>query len=98
MGGWVYILRCADGKYYTGSTSYEDIDIRVAEHQDGIGSVFTAERRPVMLVYSVWYPNLVDAHARERQIKGWSRAKKQALIADIPEALPGLSRRKPTRT
>jgi putative endonuclease len=73
-GAWLYILRCADGSYYTGTTR-TDMEIRFAQHQTGHFDGYTATRRPVVLVYSEYFDRIVDAIAAERQIKGWSRAK-----------------------
>ena len=75
----VYILHCSDGSYYTGST--DDIDRRLFEHQDGASpSAYTFRRRPVKLVWSEEVATLDEALLHEHQIKGWSRAKKEALI------------------
>jgi putative endonuclease len=91
-GGFVYILRCADGSYYVGSTraSLED---RVAQHDAGIFDGYTARRRPVILVFAQEFQYITDAIAAERQIKGWRREKKEALIRGDWEALPVLARR-----
>ncbi|MBB5571674.1 MULTISPECIES: GIY-YIG nuclease family protein [Rhizobium] len=94
MEATVYILRCSDGSYYTGLTKQE-IEARVWEHNAGIYDGYTAKRRPVELVFHEIYDRIIDAIARERQIKGWSRRKKEALIALNYEALPALSRRGP---
>src|SRR5512139_328734 len=80
MGGWAYMLRCSDDSLYVGSTSYDDIDTRIAEHNDGKFEGFTSKRRPVTLVWCDWYQDLRDAHTTERQLKGWRREKKLALI------------------
>jgi putative endonuclease len=88
----VYILRCADGSYYTGLTR-EAVEARVWEHKNEPIDGYTARRRPVTLVFCEIYDSLTDAIARERQIKGWSRAKKEALIRRDYEALPSLSSR-----
>ena len=93
VGAWLYILRCADGSYYTGTTR-TDLEIRVAQHQTGHFGGYTATRRPVVLVYSEYFDRIVDAIAAERQIKGWSRAKKEALIAGRFDLLRALSRRR----
>ena len=93
MGAWLYILQCADGSYYTGTTR-TDLEIRLAEHQTGHFGGYTATRRPVVLVYSEYFDRIVDAIAAERQIKGWSRAKKEALIAGRFDLLRALSRRR----
>jgi tRNA/rRNA methyltransferase len=78
MPYYIYILKCSDGSYYTGSTS--DLQRRLAEHQSGIIEGYTSSRRPVELVWSAEVPTKQGAFLRERQIKGWSRAKKEALI------------------
>lgn len=92
----VYILRCSDGSYYTGLTK-QGIEARVWEHNAGIYDGYTAKRRPVELVFHEVYDRIIDAIARERQIKGWSRRKKETLVALDYEALPALSRRGPAR-
>ena len=78
MEAWVYILKCTDGSYYTESTT--DIDGRVAQHQEGTYGGYTASRRPVKLVWVEDFPDKDQAFDIERQIKGWTRAKKEALI------------------
>lgn len=90
----VYILRCRDGAYYTGLTK-QNIEARVWEHNAGVYDGYTAKRLPVELVFTETYDRIIDAIARERQIKGWSRRKKEALIALDYEELPGLSKRGP---
>jgi putative endonuclease len=92
-GAHLYILRCADGSYYTGTTR-DELERRVAEHNAGHFGGFTAARRPVVLVYSQWFERITDAISAERQVKGWSRAKKEALMRGDFDALPELSRRK----
>jgi putative endonuclease len=86
----VYILECADGSYYTGST--DDIHKRLWQHQQGVeSSSYTYTRRPVKLVWtSEETEHYYDALRWERQIKGWSRAKKQALIRGEFQALHGI--------
>ncbi|WRH68496.1 MAG: GIY-YIG nuclease family protein [Planktothrix sp. GU0601_MAG3] len=79
MSFWVYILRCADGSYYTGHT--DNLDQRFAEHTTGaIASCYTYQRRPVELVFSQEFATREEALASERQIKGWSRKKKEAMM------------------
>ncbi len=79
MPFYVYILKCADDSYYTGSTS--DIDRRVYEHQSGASSsAYTFSRRPVELVWSAEVASRREALVFEHQVKGWSRAKKESLI------------------
>jgi putative endonuclease len=70
------------------------LEIRLAQHQTGHFGGYTATRRPVVLVYSEYFERIVDAIAAERQVKGWSRAKKEALIAGRFDLLPALSRRR----
>lgn len=78
---FVYILVCADKSYYVGSHRGDDVGLRVSEHNLGkYKSAYTFMRRPVTLVWSEWFSRYDDAVATERQIKGWSRAKKEALI------------------
>jgi len=76
---FVYIVRCADQSLYVGQTS--DVALRVAKHNDGSGSSYTACRRPVLLQYSEEFATRHEALGRERQIKRWTRRKKEALIA-----------------
>ena len=86
----VYILRCADGTYYTGVTN--DLDRRVWEHQSGHDSrAYTFRRRPLKLVFQEHFPDVNQAIAFEKQVKGWRRAKKEALIARRWDLLPELS-------
>jgi len=75
---WVYILRCADGSYYTGRT--RNLEKRLAEHRSGEGSDWTRHRLPVELVFAQEMPDENQAYFVERQIKKWSRTKKEALI------------------
>lgn len=73
-----YILKCADGTYYVGHT--DDMEKRLAQHQSGAFPGYTYRRRPVELMWNDAFHARDDAKAAERQIKGWSRAKKEALI------------------
>ena len=91
-GAYLYILRCADGSYYTG-TARSGLE-RVAEHNSGVYGGYTAQRRPVTLVFFQWFDRITDAIAAERQVKGWSRAKKEALIRGDFESLPQLAKRR----
>jgi len=86
---YVYILECADGSFYTGSTRY--LEKRLQQHQRGEGARHTAKRLPVQLVYWEEWPHIGAAFEREKQIQGWSRKKKQALIAGEYGRLPELS-------
>ena len=83
---YVYILLCADGSYYTGVTT--NLERRLQEHQEGADPrAYTYARRPVKLVWAEEVPTYEDALRLERQIKGWRRAKKEALIRGDFEAL-----------
>ena len=93
----VYIVRCRDGSYYTGLTR-EDVEARVWEHNNDPIDGYTARRRPVTLVFCEVYDRLTDAIARERQIKGWSRAKKEALIKTDWASLQQLASRRAGRS
>ena len=90
-GAWLYILRCADGSYYVG-TARGTLEQRIAEHNSGHFGGYTARRRPVTLVHSEWFNQITDAISAERQIKGWSRAKKEALIRGDFEGLRQLAK------
>ncbi|MBK5960367.1 hypothetical protein CCR97_19520 [Rhodoplanes elegans] len=80
MGAVVYMLLCADGSYYVGSTSDDGLDRRVAEHNAGAHpEAYTWSRRPVTVVWSEQFDRITDAIAAERRLKGWSRVKKEAL-------------------
>jgi len=92
---WVYILRCADGSYYVGSTKLEP-EARVWAHNEGVVPGYTHGRRPVVLVYAEYFERLTEGFARERQIKGWTRAKKEALMAQDWEGLALLARSRAT--
>ena len=76
---FVYVLRCADDRLYIGVT--DDVLRRVSKHNEGTASWFTAQRRPVEVVYVEARATRLSAFRRERQLKGWTRAKKEALIA-----------------
>ena len=92
-GADLYILLCADGSYYVG-TARNGLEARVAEHNNGVFTGYTASRRPVTLVFSQHFDLIADAIAAERQVKGWSRVKKEALIAGQWDRLPLLARRR----
>ena len=86
---YVYILECADGSFYTGSTRH--LEKRLWQHQRGEGARHTAKRLPVKLVYWEAWPHIGAAFEREKQIQGWSRKKKRSLIMGEFERLPELS-------
>ncbi|MBI1868286.1 MAG: GIY-YIG nuclease family protein [Methylocystis sp.] len=90
----IYIVLCRDRSYYTGITR-RDVDERVSEHNQGIDpDCYTFLRRPVRLVFSTHFERIDEAVATERRIKGWSRAKKEALIHGDLEILPELAARR----
>ncbi|APX86237.1 hypothetical protein BV511_16970 [Methylorubrum extorquens] len=97
MTAFVYMLRCADSSYYVGSARGESVDRRLAEHQAGTRIGYTYHRRPVTLVYAEWFDRITDAIAMERRIKGWSRAKKEALIAEDWDRVQFLAKRPSAR-
>ncbi|WP_127479699.1 GIY-YIG nuclease family protein [Nocardioides pantholopis] len=86
-----YMLECADGSFYVGST--RDLERRVWKHQEGLGAAYTRRRRPVRLVWCEEYARIDEAFAREKQIQNWSRAKRLALIEQRYDALPALAER-----
>ena len=95
---WVYMLRCSNGAYYTGTYRGADIQTRVAEHNTRkFADSYTGRYLPVALVWCTAAETITDAIAFERQIKGWSRAKKEALIRGDYQALPGLARNRQPR-
>ncbi|MCC4231953.1 TrmJ/YjtD family RNA methyltransferase [Sphingobium soli] len=93
MSFWVYILRCADGSYYTGHT--DDLERRIAQHQAGELPGYTHDRRPVTLVFSENFTDRIDALERERQVKDWSPKKKEALIRGDWNAVSEAARSRP---
>jgi putative endonuclease len=96
-GAHLYIVRCSDGSYYAG-TARSGLEQRISEHNAGHHGGYTATRRPVTLVFSQWFDQITDAIAAERQVKGWSRGKKEALIRGDFERLRALSKsRQPHR-
>ncbi len=94
MKGYLYILECVDGSYYTGSTT--DLEKRLLQHQAGIGAKHTRKRLPVKLVYFEEFDRIDAAFQREKQIQGWSRQKKEALINVSIEELVRLSNSPPS--
>ncbi|MDP4026943.1 GIY-YIG nuclease family protein [Methylobacterium sp. NEAU 140] len=97
MNAFVYILRCSDGSYYVGSARGQTLDKRLGEHQAGTFPGYTSRRRPVELVYAEAFDRITDAIAAERRIKGWGRAKKEALIRGDWDAVQVLAKRSGTR-
>jgi tRNA/rRNA methyltransferase len=93
---YAYLLRCSDGSYYAGHT--DDLEQRLAQHQSGAVTGYTRDKRPVELVWSEQFPTRDEAFASERRIKGWTRAKKEALIRGDWAALKRLASRTPFET
>lgn len=89
--GYVYILKCANGNFYTGSTI--NLTRRLSQHQTGTGANYTRKHGPVELVYYQEFPSISQAFRREKQIQGWSHAKKQALIDGDFDRLSHLSKK-----
>ncbi len=89
MGFWAYMLHCRGGAFYVGHT--DDLDARMAQHKSGALAGFTAERLPVELVWSEEFPTRQDAFEVERRIKGWTQAKKLALIRGDWGRIAGLA-------
>ncbi|MBI4648057.1 MAG: NTP transferase domain-containing protein [Bacteroidia bacterium] len=89
MKGYIYILKCSNGAYYTGSTN--NLELRMQEHQNGEGANFTKKHLPVELVYFEIFQRIDEAFYREKQVQGWSRAKKEALIKGFTEKLHELA-------
>jgi predicted GIY-YIG superfamily endonuclease len=88
---WTYLVECSDGSFYVGSTT--DLDLRIAQHNDGGVSAYTRTRRPVILLWAAELETIPEAYALERRLHGWSRAKKLALARGDFTALPLLSSR-----
>ncbi len=89
MGGCMYILECSDGTYYNGST--KNLARRFNEHRLGLGANYTKQRLPVRLIYVEEYKRIDHAFEREKQVQGWSRKKKEALMTANYELLHELS-------
>jgi putative endonuclease len=90
---FVYLLECADGSLYVGSTKYP-MEYRLFQHQEGLGAAYTRRRRPVRLVWVEEHEHVGAAFAREKQIQNWGRAKRMALIEGRYGDLPELARRR----
>ena len=92
MRYWVYILLCSDGRYYVGSYRGEDPEVRASEHNTGkYLDAWTSKRLPVTLVWSGEFQRITEMIEFERRLKGWRRAKKEAVIRSEWNALPGLA-------
>jgi len=90
MQGYMYILECSDGSFYVGST--HDLDLRLAQHQAREGANYTKKLLPVRLIYFEAFSRIDEAFYREKQVQGWSRRKKLALINSEHDKLPELSK------
>jgi putative endonuclease len=88
---FVYILRCADGSYYVGST--RDLEKRMWQHSTGHGAAYTSTRLPIALVFAQEFDRIDEAYALEKRVQGWSRAKREALIDGRYNDLPRLSKK-----
>lgn len=88
INGYMYILECADGSLYTGST--QNLKKRLREHHNGQGAIHTRKHRPVKLLYYETFMFIHEAYLREKQIQGWSRKKKLALINQKHQELPAM--------
>jgi len=97
MGAFIYMLRCAEGSFYIGSATGDDLAKRIAEHETGAYPGYTWSRRPVTLVWSEHFDRITDAIAAERKLKGRSRATKQALINGDWKLLQSLAKRRAGR-
>jgi putative endonuclease len=95
MAFYTYMLLCADGRYYVGHT--DNLEVRIAQHQSGMFGGYTLRRRPVHLVWSEYFQTRLEALTIERQLKGWSKAKKAALAAGDWERVSALARNKDDR-
>lgn len=89
MKGFMYILECANGLYYIGSTTH--LKVRIDEHQAGMGARFTSKQLPAKLVYFEEFKTVAEAFDREQKVKGWSRKKKEALIYGFKSDLHDLA-------
>jgi len=90
MKGYMYILECADGSYYTGSTN--NLKYRLFQHERGEGSNHTRKRLPVRLLYFEEFARVDEAFNREKQVQGWNRKKKEALMKGDPDLLSELAK------
>ena len=89
--GYMYILECSNVTFYTGST--KDLAKRIEEHKNGLGANYTKKHLPVKLVYYEEFDRIDEAFYREKQVQGWSRAKKMALIENNKTILPLLAKK-----
>ena len=87
--GFMYILLCSDGTFYTGST--RDLPHRLGQHERGEGAAYTRRRRPVTLVYYEQFERIDDAFLREKKVQGWTHGRKRMLVRDGPGTRPPLA-------
>src|ERR1019366_8228390 len=95
VGIYIYMLRCADGSYYVGSATGHDLSTRIDQHNTGSYPGYTFSRRPVVLVWSEYFDRITDGIAAERQIKGWSRARRKrsfVLTGRLSANFPAVAR------
>jgi putative endonuclease len=92
----MYILKCSDGSFYVGST--RNLERRLEEHSTGFGAAYTRTRLPVELVFAEEYEHVHEAYEREKQVQGWSRKKRIALIERRADDLPELSKKRRPRS
>lgn len=90
---YMYIVECSDRSLYVGSTL--DLERRLAQHNNGEGSLYTQTRFPVRLVYFEQFDRVDDAYRREKQVQGWSRSKRLALVHGKLDRLPDLAKKRP---
>ncbi|TPG43328.1 GIY-YIG nuclease family protein [Sphingomonas koreensis] len=95
MSFWAYLLHCGDGSFYAGHT--DNLESRIAQHASGKGSDYTARRQPISFAWAQDFPSRLEALEAERRIKGWSRAKKEALVAGDWRLLSQLARSRGAR-
>ena len=88
---FAYMLLCADGSFYVGQT--DDLEKRIDQHEAGVGCAYTAKRLPVRLAWSQEFGKREEAKEAEARLKGWSRAKKQALIRNDFESVSALAKK-----
>lgn len=88
--GYLYILECSNGNYYTGST--KNLELRIKQHQCGHGANYTKKHLPIKLIYFEEFSRIDEAFNREKQVQGWSRKKKEALVESFQNNLENLSK------
>ena len=89
---YMYILKCSDETFYTGST--RNLEKRIDQHNSGLGSKYTSKRRPVVLMYYEKFDSIKKAFEREKQIQKWNHKKKKALVENHYSNLKDLSKKR----